>query len=194
MSGVQDPLIDPGVLHEGEGLDQPLHRPILRPIRDHDDLELRVVQGEEGSHACHDAPLFVEGRDQDRYRHVQVSLQEIPQSELRQLSRVGPDRAQPQVSEQRVQEVEGREVGQDDELDHHVGRGPAVHAVPLSSGISRGMTNPESRSTWEAISRAKRSGWNREALARTERPLLPRRSRDSAEALRTHQLRSPNDS
>ena len=107
----------PGQLGQREGLDQPLHGLVLGAVGDDHDLELRELEVEQGLDAADDADFLVVGRHQDRHRLVDVTLEQVAQRPLGELpGEDDHDRPQPDAGEQRVQDVQAREVDQQDVL------------------------------------------------------------------------------
>ena len=135
---LEGPPVDPRLLDQGERVHQPAHRPVRGSIGHHDHLELRIVQREKRPDAGNDAPFLVVRGNQDGHGHLQVSLEQVPQGELRELAGVDHDRSEAQVPEQGVEEVEHGEVGQDRELRRDVHVGPEAHAGAFSRETSSG--------------------------------------------------------
>src|SRR5262249_37181790 len=178
---------DPLLLDEIEGLDELLDGRVLRAVRDHDDLEARVVQAQERAHRGDDRALLVVRGHEDRDRLVDLALDQIAQRDLGDLARVGDDLAQAAVAEQRVEQVQHGEVAEDEVLVAEGQRGEVLHAATRS-----GVWTSASRRTWPAMSRPKRSGWARAASRRRAWPSAPWASMASAAASRTPHERSPS--
>jgi hypothetical protein len=107
----------PGQLGQREGLDQPVHRLVLGAVGDDHDLELRELEVEQGLDAADDADLFVMGRHEDGHGLVDVPLEQVAQRPLGELAGEDDhDGAQPDAREQGVEDVQAREVDQQDVL------------------------------------------------------------------------------
>jgi hypothetical protein len=129
--GLQVLAGEEGLLRQGELVDQPLHRLVAGAVGDHDDLELRELEGEQRLYVGDDAHLLVVGGHQDRHRFVDVALQQVTQGALGELpGEDDHDGAQPEAAEQRVEEIQPREVDQQDVLVE------GQRSVPHGSGHS----------------------------------------------------------
>src|SRR5205807_3025395 len=138
-----------------------------------------------------DARFFVVGRDQDRHGHLEVLLQEVLQRDLRRLPRIHGHGSETEVSEQRIEQVEHREVEEHEELGRDVDPHPRAHAVSERPLPNCGALMPASSRTWAAMSPAKTSGCLFAAAQSVPIPFGPSFNSDSAEARRTHHELSP---
>jgi hypothetical protein len=135
----------PRLLGQGEGPDELVHGAVLGAVGDDHDLELRELQGQQRAHAVDDVDLFVVGRHQDRHRLVDVTLEQVAQRALGELAgEHDHDRPQPDAGEQRVQDVQAREVDQQHVLVAVEQGSPHGQATPVARRAAAGVSSSAS--------------------------------------------------
>jgi hypothetical protein len=101
---------------QAEGLLEDLEGPVPGTVADHDDLKLRVAEGQEGPHRGGDGLLLVIGGDQDGNGQVGLPLQEVLEGKLRKLPGVAGHHPEAKEGEGGVEEVEDGEIVENQDL------------------------------------------------------------------------------
>ncbi len=119
--------------HQVEGLLEHFQGAVLGPIRHHDDLKLRVVEGQEGAHRGGDGFLLVVGGHEDGNREIGLPLQKVLKGQFGKLPGVAGHHADAKEGEEGVEEVKEGEVPENEDLVGEKQGVKKVHAASLNT-------------------------------------------------------------